>query len=164
MEIIGFGKIWLIILAAIEDCAQKEKLKKLGLFTGTKENCGDLIPAFVVQNIPVLIAGQITLSIRHESKISVMLLAALLLISKQSQIPGGPGMYWSREHEGSSFSEKLLWLISGLCRAFCTDMWYDHSLKGGVLPFFCLCTVCICTCVCHGICVSFHIFLHWILC
>lgn len=60
MEIIVFEKIGLIILAAIEDCAQK-KLKKLGLFTGTKENCGDLIPAFVVQNIPVLIAGQITL-------------------------------------------------------------------------------------------------------
>lgn len=36
-------------MAAIEDCIQ-EKLKELCLFTGTKGNCGDLIPAIVVQN------------------------------------------------------------------------------------------------------------------
>lgn len=57
-------------------------MKKLGLFTGTKENCGDLIPAFVVQNIPVLIAGQITLTVRHESKIHVILLCCTTLAFK----------------------------------------------------------------------------------
>ena len=66
-------------MTAIEGCIQKEKLKKLGLFTGTKENCGDLIPAFVVQNIPVLIAGQITFTVRHESKIHMMLLCCTTL-------------------------------------------------------------------------------------
>lgn len=69
-------------MAAIEDCIQKEKLKKLGLFTGTKENCGDLIPAFVVQNTPVSIAGQITLTARHESKVHVMLLCCTTLAFK----------------------------------------------------------------------------------
>lgn len=69
-------------MAAIEDCIQKEKLKKRGLFTGTKENCGDLIPAFVVQNIPELIAGQITLPVRHESEIHVMLLCCTSLAFK----------------------------------------------------------------------------------
>jgi len=82
MEIIVLEQVGLTIVAAIEDCIQKEQLKKLGLFTGTKENCGDLIPAFVVQNILVLIAGQITLTVRHESKIHVMLLYCTTLAFK----------------------------------------------------------------------------------
>lgn len=77
-------------MKAIEGCIHKENLKKLGLFTGTKENYGDLIPAFVVQSVPVLIAGQIILTVRHESKFCVVPLCCTTLLLSEPGIPRVP--------------------------------------------------------------------------
>ena len=43
----------------------KEKLKKLGLFTGTKDNCTDLIAASIIK--AEMIAGRIISTIRKEN-------------------------------------------------------------------------------------------------
>lgn len=60
-HLIGLGYIYLQLGNGIH----KEKLKKLGLSTGTKDNCRDLITAFLIK--AEMIAGQIIFTVKKKS-------------------------------------------------------------------------------------------------